>query len=52
MMKMANEIARKVSEEKAKQGSWRPRGSGSSDDGLQVGGEAPPAYVSRDGFAL
>ncbi|KAK3676984.1 ERMES complex subunit [Recurvomyces mirabilis] len=52
MMKMASEIARKVSEEKAKQGTWRLRGSGSSDDGLQVGGEAPPAYVSRDGFAL
>ncbi|KAK5719428.1 ERMES complex subunit [Elasticomyces elasticus] len=44
MMKMANEIARKVAEEKVRRPAWR------SDDeegfGQRGGAEAPPAYVS------
>ncbi|KAK5682201.1 ERMES complex subunit [Elasticomyces elasticus] len=44
MMKMANEIARKVAEEKVRRPAWR------SDDeegfGRRGGAEAPPAYVS------
>jgi len=47
MMKMANEIAKKVAEEKASQATWQPR-SASEDDSFSVSGraEAPPAYVS------
>lgn len=41
MMKMATEIARKVAEQKEKQGGWR---RSSSDDVSR--GDAPPAYVS------
>ncbi|KAK3647754.1 ERMES complex subunit [Elasticomyces elasticus] len=44
MMKMANEIARKVAEEKVRRPAWR------SDEeegfGRRGGAEAPPAYVS------
>ncbi|WPH03229.1 Hypothetical protein R9X50_00610600 [Acrodontium crateriforme] len=42
MMKMATEIARKVAEEKAKQGGWRR----DSEQRYSTGEEAPPAYVS------
>ncbi|KAK4542467.1 hypothetical protein LTR36_006719 [Oleoguttula mirabilis] len=42
MMKMATEIAKRVSDEKGKQQAWRPAEGNEGFDG----GEAPPAYVS------
>ncbi|KAK5735759.1 ERMES complex subunit [Elasticomyces elasticus] len=44
MMKMANEIARKVAEEKVRRPAWRS----DDEEGFQRrgGAEAPPAYVS------
>lgn len=42
MQKMANEIARKVEMERARQRSWQAP----SEDGIAEGSEAPPAYVS------
>ncbi|KAK3072579.1 ERMES complex subunit [Teratosphaeriaceae sp. CCFEE 6253] len=43
MVKMANEVARRVAEEKARRPSWRPEDGYASTGG---DGEAPPAYVS------